>query len=75
MASGGVELTKYEEHLFDQVRNGYWDAFSEYFFELPLSGTRYTNEDRLKEFEVLWDLWHRAGQPEEDLELVGADGT
>ena len=70
----GVELTKYEEYLFDQVRKGFWDEFSEYFFELPLSGTRYTQEDRIAEFEVLYALWRQGGQPDTELNLVGADG-
>ncbi|MHC4686850.1 MAG: hypothetical protein ACYTEW_21450 [Planctomycetota bacterium] len=74
MATGGVELSKYEEYLFDQVRKGFWDEFSEYFFGLPLSGTRYTNEDRVEEYAVLHSLWGRAGRPEEELKLVGAEG-
>jgi len=65
-----IELTPFEKHLFQQAENLNVNAFSSHFFSLPVSGTRYTPQDRVNQYEVLYDLWARAGKPGEHLALM-----
>jgi hypothetical protein len=64
-----VELTKFEEHLFAQARQGNLNAFSSHFFRLPHSGTRYTPEDRVEDYEVLHTLWQEQGKHDKEFSV------
>lgn len=61
-----AELSNKEQELFKYVkRTGDWDAFSERYFKLPMSGTWYTPEDRVEQYSAMYDVWSELGQPEE----------
>jgi len=49
-------------------RTGDWDAFSEHYFKLPMSGTWFTPEDRVPQYEAMYDMWRRLGEPEDRFE-------
>lgn len=68
-----VELTKYEESLFQRARQGQLNVFSSHYFKLPHSGTRYTPEDRIEDYEVLHDLWQQQGKPDREFSLRAGD--
>lgn len=47
------------------VQNYAYNAFSMHFFQLPYSGTLYTPEDRVEQYQVLHEAWRVAGRPQE----------
>lgn len=62
----GVELTPEEEYIFNKARaTGDLNIFTEYFFQLPFSGTWYTTEDNVAEYNMLHDAWVKLGKPDE----------
>jgi hypothetical protein len=64
--SVAVRLTSYEEQLFSEARKGNWDPFTEYYFQLPFSGTMYTTEDRADRYEMIYDAWLALDKPENE---------
>jgi hypothetical protein len=58
-----VELTKYEESLFEQARRGNYNPFTSHYFQLPWSGTWYSPEDKVDVYERLHELWTAQGRP------------
>lgn len=63
------ELSERETQLFNYVqRTGDWDSFTERYFRLPLSGTWFTPEDRVPQYEAMYEMWRNLGQPEERFE-------
>ena len=69
-----VTLTKLETQLFAEARRGNYNAFSSHFFRLPYSGTRYTPEDRVTEYELLFEQWAAIGKPEQTLVATSTKG-
>lgn len=67
-------MTKYtssDEKLFNYVkRSGDWNAFSERYFQLPMSGTWFTPEDRVEQYELMFDMWNKLGGPSEEFEVI-----
>lgn len=63
-------LSKYEERLFEAALRGNLNVFSEYYFRLPFSGTRYTPEDRVKEYATLHEAWGKLGKPGDQMVLL-----
>jgi len=64
-------LTKEEEQLFQHVkRTGAWDLFSERYFRLPMSGTWFTPEDRIPQYEMLHSVWRELGKPDVSFKAV-----
>ena len=60
------ELSEHELGLMKRVRRDYdYNAFSMWFFELPYSGTIYTPEDRVDQYNVLHEAWRVSGKPDE----------
>jgi len=68
-----IELTSLEKHLFQRARELDVNPFSSHFFKLPASGTRYTPEDHVRQYEMLYNLWLQAGSPGDKMALQ-ADG-
>lgn len=68
-----VELTAYEESLFQRARQGDLNAFSSHFHQLEYSGTRYTSEDRIEDYEVLFRLWQEQGKPDREFTIRVGD--
>jgi len=69
-----AELSKEERELFRYVqKTGDWDAFTEHYFRLPWSGTWYTPEDHVVQYEAMYDVWRNLGEPEERFEVVIED--
>ena len=62
--------TPYEQSIIQKAREGDYDAFTEHFFRLPYSGTWYTPEDRVEQWNVLHQIWRASGQPESDLRFT-----
>ena len=58
-----VELTPYEESLFEEARKGNYNPFTSHFFQLPWSGTWYSPEDNVDVYERLHELWTIQGRP------------
>ncbi len=69
-----AELTREEQHVFDEaLKTGNLSLFTERFFRLPNSGTRFTPEDRVEQYDLLHDAWQKAGKPDTDFEVVLGD--
>ena len=64
-----IELTSLEKHLFERARRLDVNPFSSHFFKLPASGTRYTPEDHVTQYEMIYDLWQQAGKPGDTMAL------
>ncbi len=59
-------LNHEEEILFRNViRTQDFDAFTDRYFTLPMSGTWFTPEDRGNQWKTLLSLWYETGEPEE----------
>jgi len=65
-----VVLSNYEEQLFQAAQRGNLNAFSEYYFRLPFSGTRYTPQDRVRQYAALHAAWKKLGSPGHEMELL-----
>ena len=63
-------MTPEEKDIFEQARRGDLNAFTERFFRLPRSGTRFTTEDRVEQYEMLYDAWKRTGEPGQKFEVL-----
>lgn len=64
-------LTKHEEDIFQKaLRTGDLDPFTEYFFQLPMSGTWFTTEDRPEQYAALHGAWAKAGKPGQELQAI-----
>lgn len=64
-----TEITREEEQIiFQTIRTGNYDLFTEYFFKLPYSGTWFTPEDNVDEYIMLYDVWKAMGKPDESFE-------
>lgn len=65
-----VELTPQDEAIFSATRSsGNLDIFSEHYFRLPYSGTRFTPTERPDEYQALWEAWKALGKPDEQFEV------
>jgi len=64
-----LTLTEQEEAILERARRGDWDAFTEHFLRLPLSGTWYTPEDRPERYGVLHSAWKAKGRPDGRFQL------
>jgi hypothetical protein len=65
-----VTLTKQEEQIFHKAtQTNNWNLFTEYFFQLPKSGTWFTPEDRIDQYTVLYSAWKKAGKPDSEITL------
>lgn len=66
-----MELTPEETAAFDLARRtGNLSHFTERFFRLPRSGTRFTTEDRVEQYGLLYDVWSKAGKPDQEFEAT-----
>jgi hypothetical protein len=66
-----ADLSPEEVQLFKDVkRTGDWDAFTERYFKLPWSGTWFTPEDRVQQYEALYTIWRNLGEPDGQFEAV-----
>lgn len=62
------ELTKQDREIFERAastRN--LNEFTEYYFKLPFSGTRYTPEDRVEMYGKLHEAWQSLGKPSQEM--------
>lgn len=60
-----MKLTAQEEAIFARAARTFnLDEFTEYFFQLPMSGTWYTVEDRVEQYAVLHNAWKGSGKPD-----------
>jgi len=60
-----VTLTPQEEDIFKRtLKTGDLDIFTEHFFRLEWSGTWFTTEDRVEQYDALYKIWCDLGQPE-----------
>ncbi|MCK5643666.1 MAG: hypothetical protein KAJ19_22895, partial [Gammaproteobacteria bacterium] len=58
-------ISPQELAIFQKARRtGNLDEFTQIYFRLPKSGTWYTKEDRVEQYEMLHDAWVAAGMPE-----------
>lgn len=65
------ELTKEEKLIFERtLATGNTDIFTEYFFQLPRSGTWYTPEDHATQYQMLYDTWTANGKPNGELPVL-----
>lgn len=66
-------LTAQDIEIFERAaRTHDLNEFTEHYFRLQFSGTRYTPEDRVESYTVIYDAWLAAGKP--DAELVAQVG-
>lgn len=68
-----MDLTSYEQHLFSEARQGRFNEFTSYWFNLEYSGTWYTPEDRVEVYQALYDVWQQVGKPDDvfDADVAG----
>ncbi len=64
------KLSPEEEKIFEKARRGYWNAFTEFYFQLPASGTYYTPEDRVERYGMLYSAWKSKGKPDKKFPVV-----
>ncbi|NIV36737.1 MAG: hypothetical protein GWN58_47070, partial [Anaerolineae bacterium] len=66
-----VKLSSHDQAIFERAqRTGDISIFTERFFRLPLSGTYYTPEDRVAQYDMLHGLWARQGKPDQEVTLL-----
>lgn len=59
-------LTTQESHIFKEtLKTGDIDGFTSHFFSLKKSGTWYTPDDRVKQYEAIHRIWVARGKPDE----------
>lgn len=64
MAKHAVTLTSQEEDIFKRtLKTGDLDIFTEHFFRLEWSGTWFTPEDRVEQYDALYSIWSALGKP------------
>ncbi|MCP4540536.1 MAG: hypothetical protein GY832_25650 [Chloroflexi bacterium] len=69
------ELTPREQEIFAQtLKTGDWDIFTQHYFQLPKSGTWYTPEDRVEQYQRLHEAWVSLGKPDTQM-FVEVDGV
>lgn len=67
-----TELTKQDIWVIEEARRtGNVDLFTEYFF--PNSGTYFTPEDRVEQYDMIHDVWSGMGSPEREFSLLVED--
>ena len=65
MAEHSVTLTPQEQDIFDRtLKTGDLNIFTEHFFRLPFSGTWFTTEDRVEQYDALYHIWDGLGKPD-----------
>jgi hypothetical protein len=65
LAKHRVELTPQEEDIFKRtLKTGNLDIFTEHFFRLEWSGTWFTPEDRVEQYDALYSIWSALGKPD-----------
>jgi len=60
-----VALTPQEEQLFRDAQRGNMDSLIEYLFDTEFCGTYFTTEDRVEQYEMLFEVWKGQGSPDE----------
>ncbi len=66
-----MNLTKQEQEIFQEtLRTGNLDIFTEFFFQLPMSGTWYTTEDRPEAYTALHEAWLEVGSPDTEFSVT-----
>jgi len=59
-----IDLEKEEIEIFEEtLATGNYDLFTEYYFQLPKSGTWITNEDNVEQFNLTLEIWEKIGRP------------
>lgn len=73
-------LTSQEQWIFDETRRtGNLNIFTNYFFRLPKSGSRWMPGDAIGhyrhvfDYEQLYDAWSAAGRPDDAFDLKAGD--
>lgn len=67
-------LTQRDIEIFERAASSHnLNEFTEYYFRLAFSGTRYTPEDRVEDYSMLHEAWLAVGKPERDL-TIRVDG-
>lgn len=65
MTKHSVTLTPQEEDIFKRtLKTGNLDIFTEHFFRLEWSGTWFTTEDRVEQYDALYAIWCDLGKPD-----------
>lgn len=66
-----MELTQDDVAIFEAtLKTGDLNIFTNYYFRLPFSGTRYTPEDLVEQYAVLHEAWLKAGKPDRELSAM-----
>jgi len=69
--SARMELTKKDIAIFEAtLKTGNLNIFTNYYFRLPFSGTRYTPEDLVDQYAILHEAWLEAGKPGQELSAI-----
>lgn len=75
MAEHSVALTPQEQDIFDRtLKTGDLNIFTKHFFRLPYSGTWYTTEDRVEQYDALYHIWNKLGKPDNEF-VARLDGV
>lgn len=70
------ELSAQESEIFEQtLKIGNWDIFTQHYFQLPKSGTWYTPEDRMEQYERLHDVQVGLDKPDSQMFVERAAWT
>jgi len=77
MAKHSVVLTPQEEDIFKRtLKTGNLDIFTEHFFRLEWSGTWFTPEDRVEQYDALYSIWTDLGKPDKEFGAkIGVEGV
>lgn len=64
-----ARLGEQDVTLFEEARQGNYTPFTERYFRLPFSGTWFTPEDRVQQYEMLHKGWVLGGRREDQIKL------
>jgi hypothetical protein len=66
-----LELTKTDIEIFERtIKTGDLNVFTNHYFVLPYSGTKFSEASRPKEYPLLFDAWQQAGKPDTELPVI-----
>jgi len=69
------ELTQQDIEIFERVSHSKnLNEFTERYFRLEFSGTRYTPEDRVDTYSMLHEAWQATGKPDHEMTVQVDDG-
>jgi len=60
-----MSLNDEERYIISEASKGNMGLFIEYYFRLPFSGTWFTTEDRVEQYDILHQVWVGLGKPDE----------